>query len=53
MLARDFWPPTPNRAQPTGIAHMPTRESCLYLIVVVDLFSHRRVSWAMSEHLDR
>lgn len=52
VLARDFSPPTADRAWAADITYVPTRQGWLYLAVVLDLFSRRVVGWSMSDRID-
>ena len=48
VLARQFNPEAPNRAWVCDITYVRTRSGLLYLAVVLELFSHRVVGWAMA-----
>ena len=50
-LARQFDPAMANQAWVTDITDIRTRESWLYLAVVLDLFSRQIVGWAMHSSL--
>lgn len=49
LVKRDFNPSGPNRTWVTDISYIPTRESILYLAVVIDLYSRRVVGWHTSQ----
>ena len=53
LLAREFWPTSPDSAWSTDITYVPTGQGWLYLAVVLDLFSRRVVGWVMSDKIDR
>lgn len=50
-LARDFTATAPNRKWVTDITHLATAKGWVYLAVVMDLFSHKVVGWALSASL--
>jgi putative transposase len=52
LLNQDFAATTINKKWVTDTTAIPTREGWLYLVSVMDLFSHQVVSWAMGEHHD-
>ena len=49
LLDRQFTAAAPNRVWLADITNIPTNEGWLYLAVVLNLFSHRVVGWAMRE----
>lgn len=52
ILGRMFSATAPNVAWVTDVTAIPTGEGWAYLAVVIDLFSRRAVSWAMSDAND-
>lgn len=50
-LKRDFTAEQPHQKWLTDIAYIPTREGCLYLAAILDLYSRRIVGWAMAERI--
>ena len=46
-LDRQFEPAEPNKVWATDITYIGTHEGCLYLAVVLDLFSRQVVGWSM------
>ena len=55
FLERHFAPAklqAPNRVWTSDIPCPPRREGCLYLAVVLDLFSRKVVGWSMSHRLE-
>jgi putative transposase len=50
-LDRQFTVKQPNQAYVGDITYLPTQEGCLYLAVVIDLFSRQVVGWSMAEHM--
>lgn len=53
QLARDFSASGPNAKWVTDIMYIPTQEGCLYLAVVLDLFSRQVIGWSMQLQLTR
>lgn len=51
LLARDFEVRGPDEVWVTDIAYLRTVEGWIYLAVVIDLFAHRVVGWAVADHL--
>ena len=51
LLQRDFEAQGPNQRWVTDITYVWTRQSWMYLAVVMDLFSRRVVGWAIRPHL--
>ena len=51
VLDRDFTATEPDRAWVADITYIWTTEGCLYLAVIIDLFSRRVVGWSMAEHM--
>jgi putative transposase len=51
LVQRHFVADAPNRLWVADATYVPTAEGCLYLAVVLDVFSRRIVGWAMSTHL--
>ena len=52
LLNQDFNATRVNEKWVTDTTYIPTRESWLYLVSVMDLFSRQVVGWAMGEHHD-
>jgi hypothetical protein len=52
VLQQDFTATRKNEKWVTDTTYIPTRESWLYLVSVMDLFSRQIVSWAMGEQHD-
>lgn len=52
VLARAFKVEKPNQKWVTDITYIPTTQGCLYLAVVLDLFSSMIVGWAFSSSLE-
>ncbi len=48
LLNREFTARKPNQKWAADITYIPTKMGCLYLAVVMDLFSRRIVGWSMS-----
>ena len=53
VLDREFDVRAPNRVWAADVSYVWSRESWLYLAVVLDLFSRRVVGWSMQTHNDR
>jgi len=53
VLARGFEANTPNSAWVSDITYIWTLEGWMYLVVILDLFSSRIVSWSMSDRITR
>jgi putative transposase len=53
LISWPFHAPTLNRVWAADITFIPTRQSQIYLAVVIDLCSRRVVGWAMSERLQQ
>jgi putative transposase len=51
LLAQDFTASAANRKWVTDITYLPTTEGWVYLAVVLDLFSRKAISWAISHSL--
>lgn len=51
-LKQDFKSIRKNEKWVTDTTYIPTRESWLYLVTVMDLFNRQIVGWAMGEHHD-
>ena len=51
LLNREFAAEKPNQKWTSDITYIRTKESWLYLAVVLDLFSRRIVGWAMSKRI--
>ena len=51
LLQRDFTAPGPDRVWVSDLTYLRTRSGWLYLTVVLDLYSHKVVGWALSESL--
>ncbi len=47
VLARHFEATAPNQKRLADLTYVPTDEGCLYLALVLDLFSRKLVGWAM------
>jgi len=52
LLQQDFNATRKNQKWVADTTYIPTRESWLYLVSVMDLFSRQVVGWAMGEHHD-
>jgi transposase InsO family protein len=52
LLKRDFTADAPNKVWVTDVTAIDTWEGCLYLAVILDLFSRRAVAWATSASND-
>ncbi len=52
LLKQDFHATRKNEKWVTDTTYIPTSESWLYLVSVMDLFSRQVVGWAMGEHHD-
>jgi putative transposase len=51
LVQRRFTATVPNRLWIADITYVPTaREGCLYLAVILDVFSRRVVGWSMADH---
>ena len=48
LLDQDFTVFQPDRVWAGDITFIPTRKGCLYLAVVLDLYSRKVVGWSMS-----
>lgn len=48
VLNREFNPTRPNQAWVADITYIRTRSGWLYLAMVLDLFAHKVVGWAMA-----
>ena len=48
VLARQFNPAAPNKVYVSDITYIRTAAGWLYLAVVIDLFSHKVLGWAMA-----
>jgi putative transposase len=53
LLRWPFKASAPNRVWVADITFIPTRQSQIYLAVVLDLYARRVVGWAMSERLQQ
>ncbi len=53
LLEQDFTAEGPNERWVADITYLPTRQGCLYLAVVMDLYSRRIVGWSMSQWISR
>lgn len=53
LLRWPFRASAPNRVWVADITFIPTRQSQIYLAVVLDLYARRVVGWAMSERLQQ
>ncbi len=51
LLDRDFTATRSNQKWVSDITYVRTGEGWLYLAVVIDLFSHKVVGWAMADHM--
>jgi putative transposase len=51
LVEREFVATAPNQLWVADITYVPTWSGFLYLAVVLDVFSHRIVGWAMASHL--
>ena len=52
-MEQNFTAPAPNRAWVADLTYLWTDEGWLYLAVVLDLYSHAVVGWAMAERMTR
>jgi putative transposase len=52
LLNRDFSATAPNQKWVSDITYLWTQEGCLYLCVVIDLYSRKVVGWANSSRID-
>jgi len=52
-LQRQFNPDSPDERWVTDITYILTHEGCLYLAVVVDLFSRKVIVWSMQPHMTK
>lgn len=50
-LDREFNPQIPNQRWVADITYVPTSEGWLYLSIIIDLYSHKVIGWAMSERM--
>ena len=53
LLDRQFTPDSPNQAWAGDITYVRTDEGCLYLAVVMDLYSRRVIGWSMQSRIGR
>lgn len=53
LLDRPFNPDKPNQAWASDITYVRTHEGCLYIAIVLDLFSHRIMDWSMAKIMHR
>lgn len=51
LVARDFWPPEPNRTWVGDITYLRTGEGWLFLATVIDLYSRRVIGWSAAAHM--
>jgi putative transposase len=51
LLNQDFSAERPNQKWLADITYIPTLEGWLYLAVILDLFGHKIVGWAMSDRM--
>lgn len=49
LLEQNFTASTPNQKRVGDITYLATGEGWLYLAVLIDLYSHNVIGWAMSE----
>ncbi|HHE5971975.1 TPA: IS3 family transposase [Citrobacter braakii] len=52
-LQRQFNPDAPDERWVTDITYIRTHEGCLYLAVVVDLFSRKIIGWSMQSRMTK
>ena len=52
-LQRQFNPDAPDECWVTDITYIRTHEGWLYLVVVVDLFSHKVIGWSMQSRMTK
>ena len=52
LVARDFTATRPSEKWVTDITYIATLTGWLYLVVILDLFTHRVVGWATSDSLE-
>jgi transposase InsO family protein len=50
-LQRAFAATRPNEKWASDITYVPTRQGCLYVAVLMDLYSRRIIGWAMDEQM--
>jgi putative transposase len=53
LLKQNFAADRPNQKWVVDISYIWTREGCLYLAVVLDLYSRRVIGWAVSNRMKR
>jgi putative transposase len=53
LLKKNFAADRPNQKWVVDISYIWTREGCLYLAVVLDLYSRRVIGWAVSHRMKR
>ncbi len=51
LLDRQFTVQRPNQAYVGDITYIRTQEGCLYLAVVIGLYSRQAVGWSMTGHM--
>jgi putative transposase len=52
LLNRNFSPAAPNTSWVTDITYIPTMRGWVYLVVFIDLFSRKVVSWNIDDHME-
>ena len=53
LLRQDFRANGPNQKWAADITYIRTRQGCLYLAVVIDLFSRRVIGWSVQDRIGR
>jgi putative transposase len=53
LLQQDFTAAAPNQRWVADITYISTLQGCIYLAVVMDLYSRRIVGWSMSRWMSR
>ncbi len=51
LLRRNFTAAAPNQVWTSDITYVATAEGCLYLAVIINLFSRQVVGWSMQTHM--
>jgi transposase InsO family protein len=51
ILNREFNVPAANKVWVSDVTYIWTREGCLYLAFVLDLFSRKVVGWSIKDHM--
>jgi transposase InsO family protein len=53
LLQQDFTATVPNQCWVADITYISTHQGCIYLAIVLDLYSRRIVGWSMSRRMSR